>query len=71
MEQSILPVPEYYRDYLRKKEQQIDNIEQGIQRGIHFLFMTDYHAKYNDSLTPVLVNHLRNHTKVNYPPLKP
>lgn len=66
MEPNELIIPEYDRAALERWEDRIRRIESGIEHGVHFVFLTDYHAKYNSGTSPALIRHLLAHTGLTH-----
>lgn len=66
METTNLPVPEYDLVPLEQREERIRRIEAEIEHGVHFIFLTDYHAKYNRCTSPALIRHLLAHTGLTH-----
>ena len=66
MEEKDLRIPEYDVAPLEKREERIRSIEDKIRHGVHFIFLTDYHAKYNSCTSPALVRHLLAHTGLTH-----
>lgn len=60
-------IPHYAMEALQEKETRIREIERSISHGVHFAFLTDYHAqKYNCGYSPALIAHLLEHTDMTH-----
>lgn len=66
MKEKETQIPEYDLAPLEEREDRIRRIEREIEHGVHFLFLTDYHAKYNRCTSPALVRHLLAHTGLTH-----